>query len=231
MKRLLVVMISLTVLAFLWAGGTTALASEGLSGKVLETMDSGGYTYALISHDGQKTWVAVPQVKIVKGQKVSFKPGMEMSKFESKSLKRTFDKIVFADGLAENGASKGQAAATGSKGKAVAPAEKIKVQKAAGPNAYTVAEIFKNSDKLNKKKVTVKAKVVKVSAGIMKSNWLHLQDGSGDSKKGTHDLVATTKELPAVGDIVTVSGTVSKDKDFGSGYQYKVIIENATLKK
>ena len=80
--------------------------------------------------------------------------------------------------------------------------------------------------------MSVKAKVVKVTTGIMKMNWIHLQDGTGNAADGTNDIVATaTTELPADGDIVTVSGTLAADKDFGSGYKYAVLIEKATFKK
>jgi len=66
----------------------------------------------------------------------------------------------------------------------------------------------------------------------MQMNWVHLQDGTGDANKGTHDIVATsTAELPASGDVVTVSGTLASDKDFGSGYKYAVLIEKATFRK
>jgi translation initiation factor 1 (eIF-1/SUI1) len=62
-------------------------------------MDSGGYTYAQIENKGKKTWVAVPKTKIVKGKNISFVPGMEMQNFESKTLKRTFDRIIFSGGV------------------------------------------------------------------------------------------------------------------------------------
>jgi len=64
----------------------------------------------------------------------------------------------------------------------------------------------------------------------MQKNWIHIQDGTGDEKKGTHNLVVTSQELPSVGDIVTFSGTAYKDKDFGMGYKYQVIVENGVLK-
>jgi hypothetical protein len=69
-----------------------------ISGKVVETMDSGGYTYALVEKSKTKTWVAVPKMKLKKGQEVSFQPGMEMENFKSKTLDRTFDKIIFSAG-------------------------------------------------------------------------------------------------------------------------------------
>ncbi|MDA8105147.1 MAG: hypothetical protein M0Z71_07155 [Nitrospiraceae bacterium] len=231
MKSLNAVICAVAVCTFLLSGAVSAIASGELSGKVIETMNSGGYTYALIESSGAKTWVAVPQTKIVKGQKITFKPGMEMENFESKTLKRKFDRIVFSDGVANGKAGKSDAGAAPSKGTIVVPAEKVKVEKAAGPNAYTVAGIFSNSKKLNKKVVSVRGKVVKFSSGIMGMNWLHIQDGTGNQKKGTHDLVVTTKETASVGDVVTASGKIAMNKDFGSNYKYKVIMENASLKK
>src|SRR6266540_1087362 len=69
-----------------------------LTGKVVETMDAGGYTYVLLEKKGDKTWVAVPRMKVTVGEEVSFQPGQEMNNFTSKSLKRTFPKIYFSSG-------------------------------------------------------------------------------------------------------------------------------------
>lgn len=209
-------------------GARSSYAEEGLTGKVVETMDSGGYTYVQIENNGKKTWVAVPKTKIEKGQNVSFAPGAEMQNFESKTLKRKFDSIIFSAGVKGEGGKGVEAKSPGSKGSAVSVAEKIKVEKATGPDAYTVGEIFKKSKKLQEKNVVVRGKVVKVSAGVMKKNWIHLQDGTSDG--GNSDLVVTSDDLPKVGDIVTASGTLYNDKDFGGGYKYKVIIEKAKIK-
>ncbi len=73
----------------------------GPSGKVVDTMDSAGYTYVQLEQGGKKTWVAVPQMKITKGKTMTFRPGMEMKNFESKTLKRKFDTIIFSDGVAK----------------------------------------------------------------------------------------------------------------------------------
>ena len=231
MKRLPAVAGFLLISALLAIRVAAALAADELSGKVIETMNSGGYTYALIEKGDKKIWVAVPQTKITKGQTVTFLPGNEMVNFPSKTLNRTFDKIIFSGGVAEGGPSQGDSTSSGSKGAVSAPAEKVKVEKASGADAYTVEEIYKNAQGLDKKKVSVKGKIVKVSSGIMNMNWLHLQDGSGDPKKGSHDLVVTTAESAEVGSIVTATGTIARDKDFGSNYKYKVIMEKASLKK
>jgi hypothetical protein len=71
---------------------------SSLSGKVVETMDSGRYTYVCLEKNGKKIWVAVYKMTIVVGQNMSFKPGIEMVNFESKTLKRKFDKIIFSAG-------------------------------------------------------------------------------------------------------------------------------------
>ena len=115
-------------------------------------------------------------------------------------------------------------------GKPPASSEKIAVEKAKGPNAYTVGDLFAKGAELDKKPVVVRGKVVKVSREIMGKNWVHLQDGSGDAGKGTNDLVVTSKDAPKVGDVVTASGTLYKDKDFGSGYRFQVIVEEGTFK-
>lgn len=211
-------------------------ASSALSGKVVETMNSGGYTYVLLEKKGKKTWVAVPEMRVSVGQEVAFQPGQEMANFKSKSLNRTFDSIVFSGGPASAQSAAGMPATHGGPANhegskaAAAPADKnAKVEKAAGPEAYTVREVFEKRTALDKKTVVVRGKVVKISMGIMGTNWLHLQDGTGDVKKSTHDLVVTSQDAPSVGDVVTVKGTVSKDKDFGAGYKYSVIIEKASV--
>ena len=211
---------------------------SSLSGKIVETMNSGGYTYLCIEKDGKKIWVAIPETKVSVGENISLPSGYEMVNFTSKTLNRTFEKIIFTTGptsaQSAHGASDKMSAhggAMGSKSAETSTSENIKVEKATGPNAYTVAEIFGKKSELDKKSVVVSGKVVKVSAGIMGKNWLHIQDGSGNAKDGNNDLVVTTQDIPKVGDIVTASGTLYKDKDFGSGYKYDVVVEEASIKK
>ena len=207
-------------------------ANPNPAGTVAETMNGGGYTYANLESDGKKTWVAFPTIETRVGDKLSFQGCMEMPGFQSKALNRKFDSIMFCG--APEVQPKAAAAAKkspGSQGAASASTQKIKVDKASGANAYTVAEAFAKRSTLNGKQVVVKGQVVKVSSGIMDRNWIHLQDGSGSEKQKTHDLVVTSSELPEVGTVVTMSGTLTKDKDFGGGYKYTAIIEKGTVQK
>jgi hypothetical protein len=205
-----------------------------VTGKVMQTMNGGGYSYVLLKKaNGDKVWLAVPQMQISLGDQLTFKPGMEMVDLPSKSLNRTFERIIFSEGLVEEkgakAAKKGAKKSPGSQGSVTAATEKVKVTKATGPNAYTIGELYKLKGKLDKKKIVVSGKVVRVSAGIMGKNWIHLQDGSGDPRKKTHNLVVTSQAVPVIGEVVTARGTLYKNKDFGGGYKYEVIVEQAEL--
>jgi len=108
MKRLLILSIMVLSIVFSTTGTGKSLFADqptenikdtsALSGKVVETMDSGGYTYVCIEKSDKKLWLAVPKMKVVVGQNMSFKPGLEMVNFESKTLNRKFDKIIFSQG-------------------------------------------------------------------------------------------------------------------------------------
>lgn len=112
---------------------------------------------------------------------------------------------------------------------AVGGLEKIEAaEKGKKADVYKVEELYAKKDKLNGKKVTVKGKVVKFSPGIMGRNWIHMQDGSG--KQGTNDMTVTTNDTASIGDKVVVTGNLVTNKDFGGGYKYEVIIEEATVK-
>jgi hypothetical protein len=107
----------------------------------------------------------------------------------------------------------------------------VKVEKAGGPDARTVAEILKGKGDLKDKPVVVRGKIVKYTPGVMGKNWMHLQDGSGSAKDGTNDIVVTTLDEAKRGDVVLVKGVVRVDRDLGSGYFYKVLVEDAKLQK
>lgn len=106
-----------------------------------------------------------------------------------------------------------------------------RVTKAEGPAGRTVAEVFAQRAALQGKPVAVRATVVKVNAGVMGKNWVHLRDGSGSAADGTNDVIATSTDEPKVGEVVVAQGTVRSDVDIGSGYAFKVLIENASFRK
>jgi hypothetical protein len=112
---------------------------------------------------------------------------------------------------------------------AAKPGEEVDLSKIAkAEGGKTVEEVYTEKDALANGKVVVRGKVVKINPAIMGKNWLHVRDGSGAD--GTNDLtVTTTGTLPDVGEVVVVSGTVVLDQDFGMGYQYPVIVQDAEI--
>lgn len=203
-----------------------------LSGEVLEARSVEGYTYLRLKTATGETWAAVPTATVKAGERVTLADPMVMENFESKSLKRKFDRIVFAT-VAGNEAPHAAAnpAPAAAPKAAAAPAPVAKVAKASEPDAKTVGEVSAGKAALKDRSVTVRGQVVKVNSGILGKNWLHLQDGTGKAADGSDDLIVTTTDAAAVGDVVTVSGTVRTDVNVGSGYAYAVLVENAKVRK
>ncbi len=206
---------------------TPAAAAPAVSvtGKVLEVKHASSYTYLRIKTQNGETWAAVMEAKVKKGATVTIENVMVMNNFESKALKKTFPTILFgtlggAAGSAPMGHGMGKPAAG-------VKLDNIHVSKASGENAHTVAEIYSMSATLKDKPVVLHAKVVKYNAGIMGKNWVHLRDGTGSDADGSSDILATSSKTATLGDVVTVKGTIRTDKDFGSGYAYKVLIDDA----
>jgi len=220
-----------------WAAEKPAAAAPAVSvkGEVLEVLDANGFTYMrLKSRDGE-IWSAVASAPIKVGSQVTVENVTPMKDFKSKSLNRTFA-LVYLGNLPGTAAGPtlagaGMEAAHSGVVKPTVDLANIKVPKAAGANAKTVAEVMTKGAELKDKPVLVRGKVVKYNEGIMGKNWVHLRDGSGTDADKTNDILVTTKDETKVGDVVTAKGVVHTDKDFGSGYAYKVLVEDATLQK
>ncbi len=212
-----------------------ASSPDGWNGKVLETMNSGGYTYVYLDTGSEKIWAAGPETQVSVGQTITMDKGMAMPQFHAKSLDRTFEVIYFVSSIQGPGSAKpaaehpmgDSATQTGGGHNVVEQTEVKDVAKAAG--GYTVEEIYAQSAALSGKPVKVRGQVVKFTANIMGTNWVHIQDGSGSGP--TSDLTVTTSAVVTSGDMVTVEGNLTVNKDFGAGYKYDAIIEGAKVTK
>ena len=233
---------------------TPSLAQPAaVTGKVLEAIGAAGYTYVRVDTGTAQVWAAGPRVQVAVGDSVSFPQGMEMRGYHSKSLDRTFESLYFVESITVGDAQ--VAAAPAAVPPAAAPHPELPkgalspgaaqkwhsgladgtgsaqvdlgdISKAEG--GYTVAEVFEAGAKLAGQEISLRGKVVKVTANTMGKNWLHVRDGSR-SADGADDLTVTTVDMAAVGDTVLLRGAVAADKDFGFGYHYDLLVEDASI--
>jgi hypothetical protein len=231
---------ALVALAALFLAGTAWAADPAkptpaptLAGEVLEVQDVDSYTYLRLKTKEGETWAAVNRAPVQKGAQVTIENPMVMNNFESKTLNRKFDRIVFGmlAGTGPNAGKGGDLTALHTGVAKPADVGNVKVAKATGPNARTVAEIVARRTELKDKPVAVRGQVVKFTPEVLGKNWVHLRDGSGSAADSTNDVLVTTKDQAKIGDVVLVKGVVHTDRDLGSGYSYKVLIEEATLQK
>ena len=98
--------------------------------------------------------------------------------------------------------------------------------KAAG---YDIAYVYANKDELAGQAISLRGKVVKYNEGILGRNFIHIQDGSGDAEDGSNDLTVTSEDATAAGETIVVTGTIVLNRDFGAGYSYALLMEDAAI--
>lgn len=200
--------------------------------KVLvnEVLQTTSYTYLNVI-DGNKTqWLAVPRIDANPGEFYYYKGGNEMKDFRSSELNRVFESVLFLGGIVYAGPDHANNEDTSlSKIDSLPDNGKLDIEIEAMDGQTTIAQLFSGKEKYDHKKVKVKGKVTRFSKAIMGKNWVHLQDGT--EYDGNFDLVITTDETVNVDDIVTFEGIIATDKDFGYGYFYSVLMEEAKIVK
>jgi len=194
--------------------------------KALESVTSGGYTYVKLIENGHEFWAAVSAQPINVGQNYKYKDAFEMRDFQSKSLDRVFQSIWFINNFYPENLNTSNPASnnnhTKSNNKKTISIETVK-------GGYSLAYIFEHKTELKNKEILVKGQVVKINQNIMKTNWIHIQDGT--AFRGVYDLTITSQQNInyQVGDIITFKGTLILNRDFGAGYQYDYLLENAMI--
>lgn len=200
-----------------------------------EIIQASDYTYLRGKDNDKEVWIATEIATFAAGKTYYYKSGMEMKNFESKQLNRTFETLILVDKLSEDQGTFSKPAATNQDienfdhkqviQKEAGSTEPIKITPEKG--CITVKELFTNKDKYKGKKIRVKGKVTKYNEGIMNKNWIHIKDGTDFN--GKNDLTATSLAACKVGDIVIIEGSITVDKDFGYGYFFEIIMEDAGI--
>ncbi len=206
----------------------------------IEKINTSQYTYLRVDDNGKEKWLAFPITDIKLGETYYYGNEMPMSNFVSKELNRTFPIVYFVEGVSlepptkkieGNGQNMNPQPLKQTEphtGNAEIKVEKLQVIVEPAKGIITIADLFANKEKYAGKKVRVKGKVSKFSPEIMNKNWIHLQDGT--EFEGVFDLTITTNDMVKQGDVITCEGIVTLNKDFGAGYFYKILLEDASTK-
>ncbi len=195
------------------------------TGTVQEVLQANAYTYLRLKEQDDTVWIAVTKRDMQIGQTVSFAHALEMRDFQSKDLQRTFETIYFVSEISDGA---GDATATPSTRTATSgkpTLDKLAISIEPSEGGISIGQLFANRQSYADKTVRIRGQVVKVNRAIMGKNWVHLQDGTGDAQD--YDLTITTQDDATPGQVVTFEGTVVLNKDFGSGYAYDVLMEQA----
>lgn len=229
MKRALKILI-VAIVAI--ATGCSSPGAEGtVSVKVQEVEQVGNYTYLLVKGKGPAYWIAVSSTEIGVGEKITYTGGMLMENFYSKELDKTFDKVIFLDGVGGSAPAAMDAmhSMPGVSQGSTVKSDKLDITIEAGEGIITIAELYASPGAYEGKTIRVRGEVAKYNPGIMERNWVHLQDGTESG--GKYDLTVTSNEAFQVGQVLTIEGILAANRDFGYGYSYEILLEEATVVK
>ncbi len=194
---------------------------EGMhAATVIDVKQTSQYSYFQVFENDHKYWMATNLLDAKEGDVIYFTQAFEMKDFKSKELNRTFESIMFVNDAALTFESQQPQ----SPGK-INPREVQDIQLAKAPNGITIEELYANKDKYNGKEVAIRGIIVKYNRNIMGKNWAHIQDGTKHNE--SFDLTVTTNDTLTEGKIAVFTGKISLEKDFGYGYKYDILMEDA----
>ena len=198
--------------------------SDGHLVVVSEVLNTEKYSYLNVTEESEKYWIAIPRKEVQIGNTYYYKGGLLKKNFESKEYNRIFETIYLVSDVIPHSSNGGGLELS----EAVAKDEMLSAFTHVVPaeGSIKLTELFSDPKKFEGKLIQVTGKCVKVNSMIMGRNWIHIQDGSGDGL----DLTITTTENVNLDATVTFAGTIALNRDFGAGYKYDVIMENAVRK-
>ncbi len=210
---------------------TNPLPNGVRSGAVEEVLQATSYTYLKLKETDGEHWIAITKRELNPGTTVYYKPDLEMKDFESKDLQRSFKSIFFVSAISEqpdlNDGTKGMGMGMGRAHQTTPVATNISVEQP--KDGVSIAQLAKDRTAYEGKIIIVRGQVTKYNPNIMGRNWVHIQDGTQSGN--IFDLTVTTDDEVKKGDVVTFKGRIVLNKDFGAGYKYAIIMEEAKVVK
>jgi len=197
-----------------------------ISSEILQTSS---YTYIKGKVNNSEIWLAVRKKDITAGEIFYYdsNKSLEMHNFKSRELDRVFTKIFFLDKIMNSLTENNTVKKNINMGKTAFLKKNIKIE--SSKEYISISELFKNSKTYKDKIVKLKAQVTKFTPNIMNRNWIHIQDGTEYNNK--YDITITSDQSAKINDIIILEGVLRINKDFGAGYKYECIIENAKINK
>ncbi len=184
------------------------------------------YTYLDVTENGKQFWVAVPRKEVEKGETYYYVGGLMKKNFKSREYDRVFETVYLVSDVRKDPIYTGNTTVAQALSSAGDESDHVHDQEIIKPEeGISLEELFNNKEKYAGKEVEIRGKCVKINKEIMGRNWLHIQDGTGGEKP--YDLTVTTSADVPVGTVVTLTGTIGLNVDFGAGYKYDIIMEDA----
>ncbi|MBK8348376.1 MAG: SH3-like domain-containing protein [Saprospiraceae bacterium] len=203
--------------------GPASDVHQVLANEVLQTER---YTYLNVTEADKAFWIATAKTDAKKGLTYLYRGGLMKTNFESIEFKRTFDTIYLVSNIISATAHPGgniSGDQTHNLSQPATTSSEMPVVK----NAVKLSDLFTNKTKYDGQIITVSGECIKVNNGIMGRNWVHIQDGSKLKGKAI-DLTVTTNMNIEIGSKLALKGKITLNKDFGAGYKYEIIMEEAS---
>ncbi len=197
--------------------------------KVEEILNTEKYSYLRVKEAEEEFWIAISKREIAVGDTYIYKGGLLKKNFFSREFDRVFETVYLVSNIRKKFNPKEKSGKSEVTDKIIASEAlpDLTVEKIApDAGAISLAKLFSDKSAYGGQTIKVTGKCVKVNPKIMNRNWIHIQDGSGENL----DLTVTTAENIPLGAIVSLEGKIALDKDFGAGYRYDIIMEEAVLR-
>lgn len=195
---------------------------------IKEVLPTSKYIYLRVNEGGRDYWIATLKKDVEVGGQYFFKEGILKTNFESKEHDRLFDTMYLVSQIIPSSHGNQHGTAGGlwpSVQKDVEKDHEVDPAVHSKEGSRTIEEILNSPAAFVGKHIQVSGVCVKVNYNIMGRNWLHLKDGSMDE----YDFVATSAQIVSEGQVITLEGIFNEQRDFGAGYYYDFILEDAKV--
>jgi len=195
---------------------------------ISEVIQTTKYTYFLVEENENEVWIAVNKREASKGDVIYYSNPLEMKNFVSKELGRTFPVVYFVQDISDKPFPNENASpqvGMAQKKPEILKRDDIRIKPL--KDGITISELYEKKEKYAGKSVKIRGLVTRYNKMVMGKNWIHIQDGTEYSNQ--FDLAITTMDSVSVGNTITATGIINLNKDFGSGYFYSIIMEEAKI--